>query len=186
MKGCRLVNAYRRYGGTEESCGRCDNCRGGCAHAAASKTTAVAPKRQKDSKRSTCKMRWACFAKKVPRWHHGHVGRGNRLLEPASLREQKDKRQRHRSIVPVASVTEIVSMERAPRRRATAMVEDGIVKFFAVLSRVGGSDTLDKVAKSVPGCKGISENATFRATSRRFATQNTVAKGPDTERARVV
>ena len=36
MKGCRLVNAYRRYGGTEESCGRCDNCRGGCAHTAAS------------------------------------------------------------------------------------------------------------------------------------------------------
>ena len=30
--------------------------------------------------------------KKVPRWHHGHVGRGNRLLEPAGLREQKDKR----------------------------------------------------------------------------------------------
>ena len=40
-----------------------------------------------------------------------------------------------------------------------------------------GSDTLDKVAKSVPGCKGISENATFRATSRRFATRSTVAKG---------
>ena len=40
-----------------------------------------------------------------------------------------------------------------------------------------GSDTLDKVAKSVPGCKGISENATFRATSRRFATRSAVAKG---------
>ena len=33
--------------------------------------------------------------KKVPRWYHGHVDRGNRLLEHASLREQKDKRQRH-------------------------------------------------------------------------------------------
>ena len=33
--------------------------------------------------------------KKVPRWYHSHVDRGNRLLEHASLREQKDKRQRH-------------------------------------------------------------------------------------------
>jgi len=32
MKGCRLVNAYRPYGGGEESCGRCDNCRENCAH----------------------------------------------------------------------------------------------------------------------------------------------------------
>ena len=88
--------------------------------------------------------------------------------------------------MPAASASEIGPVEHVPGRGATAMVEDGIIVSFAVLSRVGGSDTLDKVAKSVPGCKGISENATFRATSRRFATQNTVAKGPDTERARVV
>ena len=36
MDGCRMVNAYRAYGGTKESCGRCDNCMGGCAHTAAS------------------------------------------------------------------------------------------------------------------------------------------------------
>ena len=36
MSGCRMVNAYRRYGGSNEVCGRCDNCRGGCAHTAAS------------------------------------------------------------------------------------------------------------------------------------------------------
>lgn len=35
-KGCRLVNAYLAYGGTENSCGRCDNCRQTCAHTAAS------------------------------------------------------------------------------------------------------------------------------------------------------
>ena len=55
---------------------------------------------------------------------------------PVGLREQensqKNKRQRHRSIVPIASIAEIVSVERAPGRRATAMVEDGTVKFFAV------------------------------------------------------
>ena len=65
--------------------------------------------------------------KKVPRRHYNHVNRGNRVLRPAGLREQKDKRQRHRSIVPVASTAEIVSVERAPGRRATAMVEDGTV-----------------------------------------------------------
>ena len=69
---------------------------------------------------------------------------------PESVARAIDKRQRHRSIVPVASVTEIVSMERAPRRRATAMVEDGIVKFFAVLSRVGG------VGHARQGCKKCS------------------------------
>ncbi len=139
--------------------------------------TTVAPTRQRDSKRSTCKKRWAGFAKKVPRWHHGHVGRGNRLMEPASLREQKGKRQRHRSIVPLASATEIVSMERAPRRRATAMVEGGIIMRFAVLSRVGGSESNGSVAKRGPGCKGTRFFATFCATSRRFATRNTVSIG---------
>ena len=115
--------------------------------------------------------------KKVPRWHHGHVGRGNRLLEPASLRKQKRKRQRHRSIVPVASTSEIGPVERAPGRRATAMVGDGTVVSFAVLSRVGGSESNGSVAKRGPGCKGTRVFATFCATSRRFATQNTVSKG---------
>ena len=117
------------------------------------------------------------FAKKVPRWHHGHVGRGKRLMGPASLREQKDKRQRHRSIVPAASISEIGSLERALGRRATAMVEDGIIMSFAVLSRVGGSESNGSVAKRGPGCKGTRFFATFCATSRCFATRNTVSNG---------
>ena len=70
--------------------------------------------------------------KKVPRWHHGHVRRENRLLRPAGLREQKGTRQRIRSIVSVAFAADIGPLGRAPGRRATAMVEDGIVKDFAV------------------------------------------------------
>ena len=101
----------------------------------------------------------------------------NRLLEPASLREQKDKRQRPRSIVLVASTSEIGPLERAPGRRATAMVEDGIIVSFAVLSRVGVSESNGSVAKRGPGCKGTRFFATFCATSRRFATQSTVSKG---------
>ena len=153
-------------------------------------TTAVVPTRQSDSKRSTYKKRWAGFAKKVPRWHHGHVGRGNRLLRPAGLQEQKDTRQRHRSIVPVASISEIGPVERAPGRRATAMVEDGICAVFCrTVPRWRGlsrRSSESRVAKSVPGCNGIGFFATFRATVTRFATRNTVEKGPCTTRARVV
>ena len=112
---------------------------------------------------------WAGFEKKVPRWHHGHVRRENRLLRPAGLREHKDTRQRHRSIVSVASTSKIGPVERAPGRRATAMVEDGIVKDFAVLSRVRVAagrveSSQSRVAKSVPGCKGTRYFATFCAT----------------------
>ena len=120
--------------------------------------TAVAPKRQRCSKRSTCKKSWAGFEKKVPRRHHNHVNRGNRLLRPAGLREQKGNRQRHRSIVPIASTGEIVSVERAPGRRATAMVEYGIVKFFAVLSRVHARwrvlSRMDRLQNAIPVAKG--------------------------------
>ena len=99
------------------------------------------------------------------------------MMGPASLREQKDKRQRHRSIVPAASISEIGSLERALGRRATAMVEDGIIMSFAVLSRVGGSESNGSVAKRGPGCKGTRFFATFCATSRCFATRNTVSNG---------
>ena len=120
--------------------------------------------------------------KKVPRWHHGHVRRENRLLRPAGLRKQKNKRQRHRSIVLVASTAGIGPLEGVLRRRATAIVEDGMVKVFAVLSRVGGSESNGSVAKRGPGCKGTRVFATFCATSKRFATQSTVFKRPCTAR----
>ena len=117
--------------------------------------TAVAPTRQSDSKRSTYKKRWAGFAKKVPRWRHGHVGRGNRLLRPAGLQEQKDIRQRHRSIVPVASTSDIGPVERAPGRRATAMVEDGICAVFCrTVPRWRGLSRMDRLQNAVPVAKG--------------------------------
>ena len=132
---------------------------------------------------------WAGFEKKVPRWHHGHVRRENRLLRPAGLREQKDTRQRHRSIVSVASTSKIGPVERAPGRRATAMVEDGIVKDFAVLSRV-------RVAagrvESVEGCKKCSRLqrdqvfCNFLCNCDAFCNPKYGEKGPDTERARAV
>ena len=58
--------------------------------------------------------------------------------EHASLREQKDERQRHRSIVPVASTSEIGPLQRAPGRWATAMVDDGICEGFCRTFTVGG------------------------------------------------
>ena len=68
-------------------------------------------------------------------------------------------------------------MERAPGRRATAMVEDGIVKDFAVLHALQVESSQSRVAKSVPGCIGTRYFATFCATVTRFATRNTVKKG---------
>ena len=97
-----------------------------------------------------------------------YVRRENRLLEPAGLREQKDTRQRHRSIVSAASTTENVPLGRAPGRRATAMVEDGIVKDFAVLHALQVESSQSRVAKSVPGCTGTRFCATFCATSTRL------------------
>ena len=118
-----------------------------------------------------------------------YVRRENRLLEPASLREQKDTRQRHRSIVSVAFAADFGPVERAPGRRATAMVEDGIVKDFAVLSRV-------RVAagrvESVEGCKKCSRLqrdqvfCNFLCNCDAFCNPKYGEKGPDTERARAV
>ena len=83
------------------------------------------------------------------------MGRGNRLLRPAGLREQKDKRQRHRSIVPVASTSEIGPLERAPGRRATAMVDDGICEVLCrTFTRWRGLSRMDRLQNAVPVAKG--------------------------------
>ena len=115
--------------------------------------------------------------KKVPRWCYGHVCRENRLLQPAGLREQKDTRQRRRSIVSVAFAADVGPLGRAPGRRATAMVEDGIVKDFAVLHALQVESSQSRVAKSVPGCKGTRYFATFCATSTRLQPKIRWKKG---------
>ena len=83
------------------------------------------------------------------------MGRGNRLLRPAGLQEQKDKRQRHRSTVPVASTSEIGPLERAPGRRATAMVDDGICEVLCrTFTRWRGLSRMDRLQNAVPVAKG--------------------------------
>ena len=148
--------------------------------------TTVAPKRQRRSKRSTCKEELGRLRKKVPRRHHNHVNRGNRPLRPAGLREQKDKRQRHQPITPLSTTGEIGSVERAPGRRATAMVEDGIVKFFAVLSRVGGSDSLDHGCIKCSRLHWDQLLCNFLCNFNALCNPKYGCKRPDTERARAV
>ena len=61
MKGCRLVNAYRPFGGGEESCGRCDNCREGCAHTAASNRVHRNMMQTVNNRREAQKLMHRCY-----------------------------------------------------------------------------------------------------------------------------